>query len=269
MLEIGISSWTLGIKDLEQLMLKVKTLGLDGLCFCEDIQSYSPKEVNGMAKKYGLKLFAIDPFYGSPRTAKEATLENAIDYYSKVIDFAVEANSPWVTLQGLPQWMVNCNSEKEKLSFLTNACKKLDAYAKLKKVKLVYKAVNRYESPMMNTALSCRSFLEKLEYHEIGIVLDSFHMNIEETDALRAIRETGPQLFSYCISDSNRGGIGSGHIDFISQYQVLQEIGFKGPVIIEIVLPHLAPTTTPRNNKEWEELENEIKRSVSVWRELN
>ena len=54
MLEIGISSWTLGIKDLEQLMLKVKTLGLDGLCFCEDIQSYSPKEVNDMVKKYGL-----------------------------------------------------------------------------------------------------------------------------------------------------------------------------------------------------------------------
>ncbi len=269
MVEIGICSWTLGIKNLEQLMLKVKTLGLDGLHFCEELRNYNPKGVNEAAKKYGLKIFAIDPFYCSPKNVETATLENAISYYSSVIDFAVEANSPWVTLQGLSQWMMNCKSEKEKWKFLAEACKKLDAYAKLKKIKLVYEAVNRYESSMMNTALECRNFLEKLEHHEIGIILDSFHMNIEETDALRAIKETGTQLASYHISDSNRGGIGSGHIDFINQYGALKQINFVGPVIVEIVLPHLAPTTTPRNTKEWEELENEIKRSISVWRELN
>lgn len=268
MKEIGICSWTLGIRDLEQLMAKVKDLGLDGLHFCEDYRNYHATDVKEAAKDYGLKIFAIDPFNCAPQKRSHATLENTINYYSRVIDFAVEANSAWVTLQGLAQWTVNCEKENDKWIFLAEACKKLDAYAKLKKIKLVYKAVNRYESSMMHTALECKNFLDKLKYHEIKIGLDSFHMNIEEADPVKALWKTGKQLACYYISDSNRAGIGSGHVDFISHYQTLKEIDFNGPVIIEVVLPHLAPANTPRNYREREELDNEIKRSVSVWQEL-
>ena len=267
-MQLGTCSWTLGLKDLEQLMSKVKSLGLDGLHFCEKLTDYSPIDVKETAERYGLKIFAIDPFYAKPENSAKATLPYAISYYSEVIDFAVEANSPWVTLQALPKWTINCSSEAENYTFLAEACKKLDAYAKLKKVKLVYEAVNRYESSIMHTALECRNFLDQLEHHEIKIVLDSFHMNIEEADAVKAIQETGDQLASYHISDSNRGGIGSGHIDFIQHFKTLQSINFNGPVIIEVVLPHLAPSTPPRNSREWEQLDNEIKRSVSVWQEL-
>ncbi|MBW2961089.1 sugar phosphate isomerase/epimerase family protein [Mesonia aestuariivivens] len=268
-MELGICSWTLGIKPIEQLMFTVKELGLDGLHFCEDFRKHESKVVKEAAKRYGLTIFAIDPHDCFPQQTSEATLAGAINFYSGVIDFAVNVNATWVTLQGLTNWTQNCKSEIEKNNFLTEAYKKLDSYAKLKKVKLAVKAVNRYESSMMNTALECLNFLQQLKNHNIGIILDSFHMNIEEFDAVRAIREVNNDLVSYQISDSNRGGIGSGHIDFIQHYQTLKEIGFEGPVIIEIVLPHLAPNSTPRNLKERQQLENEIKRSASVWKEIH
>ena len=96
-MQLGTCSWTLGLKDLEQLMSKVKSLGLDGLHFCEKLTDYSPIDVKETAERYGLKIFAIDPFYAKPENSSEATLPNAISYYSEVIDFAVEANS-----HGLP-----------------------------------------------------------------------------------------------------------------------------------------------------------------------
>lgn len=266
--KLGISSWTLGIVDIAELMEKVKSLGLDGIQFSGDGRKYSAKELREAAKQFQLEIFAIDPFNCSPSNSEEANADSAIEFYKKIIDFAVEAHAPWVTLHGLPNWTVNCDNDQACWDMLIHCCKTLDAYAQLKKIKLTYECVNRYESKMIHTAEAGIQLIHDVGHTNFGLILDSFHMHIEEPDPVEALRKSKQILCSYHISDSNRAGIGRGQVDFVKHHEILQEINFDGPVIIEVVLPELAPTTTPRNALERERLDEEIRRSVRVWRNL-
>ena len=266
--KLGICSWTLGISDIRVLMEKVKTLGLDGVQFSGDWRDFNAEEVREAADLFDLEIFAIDPFNCEPANPEQANATAAIEFYKNIIDFAVETNTPWVTLQGLPKWTANCSTGEECWEMLVHCCKTLDAYAQLKKVKIAYECVNRYESSMIHTAEKARELIEAVGHHNFGLILDSFHMHIEEPDPIEALKYSKDFLFSYHISDSNRSGIGRGQVDFVKHHAVLEEIGFEGPIMIEVVLPDLVPTSTPRNDLERERLDEEIRRSVRVWRNL-
>ncbi|WP_106476881.1 sugar phosphate isomerase/epimerase family protein [Phytohalomonas tamaricis] len=265
--KLGICTWTLGIDDLHALMSKIKTLGLDGVQFCADGRQYQAEELRACVDEQGLELFAIDPFDCAPDDPEKASAEGAIAYYREVIDFAAASGAPAVTLQGLGQWTTNCDSDDEAWQRLVECCKALVPYAQKHGITPMYEVVNRYEMPLIRTAAEGRRLVAEVG-DELGLIPDSFHMNIDEADPCQALRDSAEWLVSYHISDSNRAGIGSGHINFPAQHRVLRQIGFSGPVMIEPVLPPLTPTTTPRSAAERDALDDEIHRSVATWRAL-
>jgi sugar phosphate isomerase/epimerase len=77
----------------------------------------------------------------------------------------------------------------------------------------------------------------------VGILLDAYHMNIEEADAAAALRLVRDHLWLYHAADSNRQGIGRGHTDFEAQLSVLAEVGYAGPIILECTAPGPDPFT--------------------------
>tara|TARA_Y100001960_G_scaffold266530_1_gene290266 strand:- start:237 stop:1061 length:825 start_codon:yes stop_codon:yes gene_type:complete len=268
MSKLGVCSWILGISDINALMEKVKMLGLDGVQLNGDWSDYNAKEVIEAADLFDLEIFAIDPFDSVPPAQGQANAETAIAFYKNIIDFAVQVKASWVNLQGLAKWTVNCKDPKECWEMLVHCCKTLDAYAQLKKVKIAYECVNRYESPMIHTAEKAMELIKAVGHRNFGLILNSFHMHIEEPDPLEALRKSEKLLFSYQISDSNRSGIGRGQVDFVKHHGVLEEIGFDGPIIIEVVLPELVPGNTPKTALERERLDEEIRRSIRVWENL-
>jgi sugar phosphate isomerase/epimerase len=120
--------------------------------------------------------------------------------------------------------------------------------------------------PLIHTAKQCAELIEEVGGNNLGMILDSFHMNIDEPDPLLALREHLDNLKIYHISDSGRGGIGSGHIDFKAQYDLLHAGGFAGHIAIEPVLAHLTPSTGPTSEADIAALDEEISRSVGHWR---
>jgi sugar phosphate isomerase/epimerase len=60
------------------------------------------------------------------------------------------------------------------------------------------------------------------------MMADLFHMNIEEDDMPRSIREAGPAIANVHLADSQRQLPGSGHTDFASCFRALKEIGYDG-----------------------------------------
>jgi D-psicose/D-tagatose/L-ribulose 3-epimerase len=67
----------------------------------------------------------------------------------------------------------------------------------------------------------------------VTIHLDSYHMNIEETDFVRPILEVGDRLGYVHVGENNRGYLGSGHIDFASFFQALSAANYRGPITFE------------------------------------
>jgi D-psicose/D-tagatose/L-ribulose 3-epimerase len=67
----------------------------------------------------------------------------------------------------------------------------------------------------------------------VVIHLDTYHMNIEESDLASPVREVGQRLGYVHIGENHRGYLGSGHIDFPAFFGALAEIDYRGPVTFE------------------------------------
>ena len=109
-------------------------------------------------------------------------------------------------------------------------------------VKIAIEPLNRYESDLVNTVADGLELIGKLNLKNIGLLLDTFHMNIEEPSIRESIRLSKDNLFHFHVADSNRWYPGAGHIDFDRILTVLDEISYQGFVSAEI-LPFPDPDT--------------------------
>jgi D-psicose/D-tagatose/L-ribulose 3-epimerase len=93
--------------------------------------------------------------------------------------------------------------------------------------------VNRYESNVLNTASQGVELCKRIGAPNVKVHLDTYHMNMEESDMATAVRETGDYLGYFHTGDSHRGYLGSGSIDFVQVFRGLVFSGFQGPITFE------------------------------------
>jgi sugar phosphate isomerase/epimerase len=117
-------------------------------------------------------------------------------------------------------------------------------------VEVLIEPINRYETNFINTTDEAIALLDDLKLPGVRILLDTFHMNIEEVSITDAIRRAGPRLGYVHLVDSNRRSPGQGHLPFESILGVLDEIGFAGPLVAE-VMPLPDDETAARNTAEF------------------
>lgn len=107
-------------------------------------------------------------------------------------------------------------------------------------VRIVIEPINRYESNWLNTVDEVMTVIRRLGEDNVGVLPDTFHMNIEEVDPSAAVRRAGARLWHVHVADSNRRAPGWGHLDFARLLAALMEIGYDGCVSAEILpLPSL------------------------------
>ncbi len=109
-------------------------------------------------------------------------------------------------------------------------------------IRLAIEPINRYETDLLNTVGSSLHFLDRLAEENVGLLLDTFHMNIEESSIYRSICQAKDRIFHFHLADSNRWHPGAGHLDFRSIVETLGEVGYRGWLSAEI-LPLPDPDT--------------------------
>lgn len=114
------------------------------------------------------------------------------------------------------------------------------------RVKLIIEPINRYECDLVCTVQEGMDLMEKVEYSNVGLLLDTFHMNIEEPSIYESIKLAKDRLYHFHIADSNRWYPGAGHLDFPKIMETLSHIGYQGYVSAEI-LPKPDPDTAAKN----------------------
>lgn len=92
--------------------------------------------------------------------------------------------------------------------------------------------VNRYESNVLNTARQAREFIAGL-VPEVGVHLDTYHMNIEETGMFAPVLDSATHLRYVHVGESHRGFLGTGNVDFSNFFKALQHIAYDGPIVFE------------------------------------
>lgn len=100
-------------------------------------------------------------------------------------------------------------------------------------IRISLEVVNRYETNLFNTGADCREFIEEGALENVGIHLDTYHMNIEETDMWTPFVNCREQLGYVHIGESNRGYLGSGNVDFDAVFGALDLIQYDGIMVFE------------------------------------
>ena len=100
-------------------------------------------------------------------------------------------------------------------------------------IDLALEPLNRFETYFLNTAADAIMFCEAINDSSIGVLLDTFHTNIEEKDVAAAFRTTGKRLKHVHACENDRGVPGTGHVDFVGIAAALKEIRYEGWITIE------------------------------------
>jgi sugar phosphate isomerase/epimerase len=97
--------------------------------------------------------------------------------------------------------------------------------------------VNRYELGYHNRVHEIIEVIQGIHRPNVRILLDTFHMNIEEASISAAVVQAAPFLGHLHIADSNRLAPGRGHFPFSEFFALLEAVGYKGDVTIEARVP--------------------------------
>lgn len=119
------------------------------------------------------------------------------------------------------------------LERLAEATRVIAEYAKERNVGIVFEAINRFENNYLNTALETAEFIRNSSLPNTRILLDTFHMNIEDANMQKAILDCGDLLGYIHIADSNRHFAGAGHINLKEIADALKGIDYRGFISAE------------------------------------
>jgi D-psicose/D-tagatose/L-ribulose 3-epimerase len=93
--------------------------------------------------------------------------------------------------------------------------------------------VNRFETLILNTSEEAVQFCSEVDNPNVKILLDTFHMNIEEDNLCDAIHTAGSLLMGMHVGESNRKVPGQGHLPWSEIGKSLRDIGFDGDIVME------------------------------------
>jgi D-psicose/D-tagatose/L-ribulose 3-epimerase len=100
-------------------------------------------------------------------------------------------------------------------------------------IRLAVEPLNRFETSLFNTVAQTMELIEAVDHRSLGILLDTFHMNIEERDVGAAILCAGDRLFHFHACGNDRGAPGDDGIDWGAVRDALSDIEYGGTVSIE------------------------------------
>jgi len=116
-----------------------------------------------------------------------------------------------------------------------------------KGVRFALEPLNRYETDLIHTVADGLDLIERVGADNLGLLLDTFHMNIEEPVIEDSIRAAGDRIFHFHVADSNRWHPGAGHLDFKSILDTLFATGYQGYVSGEFMPLPDADTSAERS----------------------
>lgn len=130
-------------------------------------------------------------------------------------------------------WQQSADERARDLDTLVKNLRLLAAYAGDHGVVLGIEPLNRFETSFINLAAQAIEVVNRVDHPACKIMLDTFHMNIEEKSLGDAIRATGSRLCHLHSCENDRGAPGSGNVTWDAVAQALRDIHYDGPVVIE------------------------------------
>jgi len=100
-------------------------------------------------------------------------------------------------------------------------------------IRLVLEPINRFESCVATTVDDAAVLLASARSAGLGLMADTFHMNIEERNPVAALSRHAPSLIHMHASENDRGPCGTGHVPWEELFDALSRTGYAGRIVVE------------------------------------
>ncbi|MCS5715728.1 sugar phosphate isomerase/epimerase [Herbiconiux sp. CPCC 205716] len=131
------------------------------------------------------------------------------------------------------------------------------AVARQADVRIGLEYVNRYESNLLNTAAQTAEFLDELALRgaeNLLLHIDTYHANSEEVSLAAAVSDAGARLGYLHLSESHRGALGTGSLDWAGLLEALRDSDYSGPLTVETFSPAVVSSGTRDQIGAWRSL---------------
>lgn len=260
----GVCTWIFGGQPLSEIAARLASLGYDGVELMGDLAQIDACEVNTILGEHGLRVLSLTPQNVDLPHPDYRIRQEALDYYYHLLDLAGVLDNPIVCCHGAVGRVRAIASYQEERDLFVEAVRHIAQRARQQGLSIAMEVLNRYEAHLLNTAQEALRFVQEVGMDNVGILLDAYHMNIEEADLRSAISAAKGHLLLFHAADSNRQAVGRGHTDFLGLMRTLHEVGYDGSVIIECTASGPDPFT-PVKGEGWRE---EVWQYVAESREL-
>ena len=164
------------------------------------------------------------------RQAGIAYLENAIKTVAAL-------GSPLLSGVIFAPWGKRLMQDREtRWARSVEALKNVAPLARNHGVALGIEAINRFETDLINTAEQAVKLANDVAESNVGVLLDSFHMNMEEKDIANALKNSKDKLLHFHCVENDRGVPGSGHTPWVTFFESLRAIDYDGWLTLEMFI---------------------------------
>ncbi|MCM4165727.1 MULTISPECIES: sugar phosphate isomerase/epimerase [unclassified Arenibacter] len=228
------------------LFPKIKGMGYDLV----EIPVEDPDLIDGEVVRKALEDNGLGPIvcgaFGPTKdlTHKDVSIhQNCFDYIEKCfelcnlwgVDFLA---GPMYAAVGKARMLPKEERKREwdlAVGNITKACTMAQGHG----LSIALEPLNRFESDMINTAEDVIRFIKDVNHSSAKVLLDGFHMTIEESNIAEAIKLVGDKLLHVQVSENHRGIPGTGLTPWTDFAEGLKAIDYKGAIVIESFTPEI------------------------------
>ncbi|CAB4559691.1 unannotated protein [freshwater metagenome] len=201
---------------------------------------YDSKHVRGLLDHYKLNCWGAVTLMIDRRnmqSSDEAKRAASVQYVKDVITFVHELDGQIVTLvPGTVGKIVPDSTPENEWKWLVEGTKEIYEHSEKLGIRVGVEPLNRFESYLITRAEQALALCDAVGPN-LGVTLDAFHINIEESNLFDAIRLVGDKLVDFHVADNNRMPAGYGDYNWAQVIEVLTSINYKGALTAEFVAP--------------------------------
>lgn len=241
---------------------KVKSLGFDILeVACGDFHNQPDEYFAELRRVAKANDIILTGGYG-PRSEHNlsspdvAIVRNAFSFYQDVFRKMEIADIASLGGALYSYWPIDYNNRLDKAGDLERSINNMKVLADMALdhgITLYMEVLNRFEGYLLNECSEAVSYIEAVNKPNVKMLLDTFHMNIEEDSFAEAIKLAGKYLGELHVGEANRKPPRKGRMPWKDIADSLNEIGFDGNIVME-------PFVT---------MEGQVGRDIRVWRDIS
>jgi len=169
--------------------------------------------------------------------ADEAARMKSVQYVNDCITMVKELDGKVISIvPGTVGKVVPDSTPENEWKWAVECMKQIYEHAEAAGVRIAIEPINRFETYFINRGAQALALAKEVGPN-CGVCLDVFHMNLEESDAIAAIKEVGDRLANFHIADNNRQAPGMGDLPFDDLVNAAKSVGYDGALSLEFCPP--------------------------------